>query len=327
MTASPFFTELIGHKQAQERLAHALSMGMLSSSLLIAGSPGIGKALLAQKLACAILSCKMPFDSGNTKDSLYCAADVVRLAQEGTHPDLGISSGYQEGSSVEHVRNVLGKIYRKPILARSKVIIFEDVDLFNRNAANALLKTLEEPPSDTFIILTSSRPERLLQTVRSRCLLTQLAPLSATEMECVLEQYKIALPKALIPLCEGSPGKAFMVQERAELYPRFLHSLRAAESNSFEPAQAFVEEENIWPIFCWFTLYVLHQAACVDAAIQEDAALVNPFQDKGVSCVRMATLWQEVIYKITQTDRLNLDKKAVMLWFFCYVKDVLHGEF
>jgi hypothetical protein len=199
------------------------------------------------------------------------------------------------------------------------VILFEDVDGFNRNAANALLKTLEEPPADTFMMLTSSRPELLLLTIRSRCLRIALSPLSSKVVENILKTHNTT-PNSICPsLYSGSPGKALLLHKRAEVYDHFLESIKDSGKGSFASAQTFVEEKDAWQMFCWFSLHFLHQAACTEES-------ENIFRKSNIHPARIATIWKDVMCKIVHGEHLGLDRKAVMLWFFCYMKDVLQGK-
>jgi DNA polymerase-3 subunit delta' len=273
----------------------------------VTGPIGIGKTLFAKKLACALLSYDVQRSAKS--ETPLCDPAVIQRMRAGTHPDLVISALAPKESAVEHIRSILDKIYTKPTMAPFKVVIFEDADGLNRNAANALLKTLEEPPAHTFMILTSSHPERLLLTIRSRCLSVALTPLSATDMETILKKLRIALEPALVSLCDGSPGTAFMLYERADTYKSFFEAL---EERSLAKAQAFAEQEEVWPLFSWVAPRILHQIACTENV--ETAPLR----------AHMVTFWQDVLQKIVQVERLNLDKKAVMLWFFCSLHDILH---
>ncbi|MDR2417239.1 MAG: AAA family ATPase [Holosporales bacterium] len=305
------FMAMLGHKEQERRLARALQQDALVASLLVTGPIGIGKTLFAKKLACALLSYDAQQPANAETLTPLCAPVVIQRMREETHPDLVISALAPKESPVEHIRSILKKIYTKPTMAPFKVVIFENADEFNRNAANALLKTLEEPPMRTFIILTSSHPERLLPTIRSRCLRVTLAPLSATNMGTVLKRLHIALEPSLVSLCDGSPGTALMLYERADVHRNFFEALN---EDSLAKAQVFAEEEEAWPLFSWLAPRTLHRVVCA-----EDTE-ATPLRAHAL------TLWQDVLQKIMQAERLNLDRKAVMLWFLCSLREVLHRK-
>ncbi|MDR1266796.1 MAG: AAA family ATPase [Holosporales bacterium] len=278
------FLQPMGHEQTERCFARALERGALPPALLISGPESLGKALLARKLASALLSGKSSTSDENLTS--WCTPSVAHEIHEGTHPDFLATTFSQEEASVDRVRQMLAWVYKKPLKASVKVVLLEDVELLNRNAANALLKTLEEPPPTTFILLTSSYPERLLATVRSRCVSFPLLPSSDADIR--------------------SP-----IQEQSTLYPKFWKALQAAEQGKLALAQEFAGEEGVWPFFSSFSLRAVHAATC-----GEEETLLS------LSKQTLLGLWQETVDKIVQTDRLNLDKKAVMLWFFCTVSEV-----
>ncbi|MDR0662018.1 MAG: AAA family ATPase [Holosporales bacterium] len=309
MNPSPPFLTVLGHEKVEDRLAHVLTtQGGLTASLLVTGPEGIGKALFARKLACVLLSGK---GTGSEKTLTACCAPLVaQEMQKGTHPDFMAFASHREEGSVAQIRQILGWIAKKPLRSLVKVALFEDIDRLNRNAANALLKTLEEPPEDTFLLLTSAHPERLLPTIRSRCLLVPLSPLPEKAMARVLEQHQLSLEPSSLALCAGAPGKALALQTRETLYPQFLQALQTSEQGNLSIVQEFTEKENIWPFFSWFSLHFLHASLCAEKdppPARREALL---------------TLWRETHRKIVQGEYLNLDKKAVMLWFFCALGEI-----
>ncbi|MDR2412395.1 MAG: AAA family ATPase [Holosporales bacterium] len=304
MSPLPLFLSVLGHEKTEERLAHVLStQGGLTASLLITGPEGIGKALFARKLACALLSGRGTCSEKTL--TAFCSPAIAQEMQEGTHPDFMVFVSHREEGSIAQIRQVLGWIVKKPLRSSVKVALFEDVDRLNRNATNALLKTLEEPPEDTFLLLTSAHPERLLLTIRSRCLLVPLSSLPEKAMARVLEQHQLSLESSSLALCAGSPGKALALQTRETLYPQFLQAIQTSEQGNLSLAREFAEKEDIWPFFSWFSLHFLHASLCTKKSppsARREALLA---------------LWRETHRKIVQGEYLNLDKKAVILWFFC----------
>ena len=132
--------------------AEALRGGRMPHALLIQGPAGWGEELVANALAAKMLA-------------LDPAADMREVA----HPDLRWREPEDGFLKIDAVRQVIEFLMQTPQLAARKVAVFRDAERMNANAANALLKTLEEPPAESFLVLTSGAPERLLPTVRSRC--------------------------------------------------------------------------------------------------------------------------------------------------------------
>lgn len=160
---------------AYRRLLAAHRAGRLGHALLIRGPRGIGKRWLAARLAQACL-CASPAADG---DACGRCADC-RLAAAGTHPDAAVlcpdaETGAEE-IRVDQVRALCGRESLTPTRAASKVLQVVPAEAMNAFAANALLKTLEEPAASTLWLLVSEQPQRLSATIRSRCQQIALAP-------------------------------------------------------------------------------------------------------------------------------------------------------
>ncbi len=142
----------------------------LSHAYLFEGPPGVGKRDAARSFAAEILAAGQNDSDG-----------IKRRAFNGNHPDLTwIVPRGAHGILVADVREqVVAAVWRRPFEAARSVYVIEQADLMNQEAANALLKTLEEPPPYAHLILTSDMPERLSETIRSRCQFVHFAPLSA----------------------------------------------------------------------------------------------------------------------------------------------------
>jgi DNA polymerase-3 subunit delta' len=134
------------------RIQRHLELGKLPHGILLTAIEGWGERLLAQSLALRLLE-----------------VDPATEPTELAHPDLRWIVPDKAEIKVDAVRELGGFAYSTPVMGAAKVIVFEDAHLLNRSAANALLKTLEEPPSGTFVILSTCFPGRLLPTIRSRC--------------------------------------------------------------------------------------------------------------------------------------------------------------
>ena len=173
---------------AFERLSESRRIGRLAHAYLLTGSAGSGKSWLAVQLAALVLEC----------------APETALA----HPDVHMVQPESKSRRIVivQIRDLEHSIQRKPLIASSKVAIVHDADRMQPQAANAFLKTLEEPPPGSLILLLSTRPKAILETVRSRCVETPL--LDATNRVSTPEELAIlkALEECL--LNEARPGVA-----------------------------------------------------------------------------------------------------------------------
>lgn len=217
------FSTLIGNDEVKESLRRLLSGGRLPGSLLFTGDAGIGKKLFALELAKALncrhrngveacdecSSCKRisrstfpPF--GKDED------DKERMIWS-EHADVAMARLYKNIIRVKVMRELEREANFRPFEGVARVFVIEDADNMNEQAANALLKTLEEPPPASHLILTTSNPTALLATIRSRCQIIRFAPIAADEVEKFLVEQK-HLPAAdarlLARTAQGSIGRA-----------------------------------------------------------------------------------------------------------------------
>ena len=173
-----------GHDQIANRFSSAEAAGRIAGSYLFVGQEGIGKATFAKALTMA-LACE---DSGNSLAACHkCNSCIQALA--GTHPDIDIVQKPIErttiplesliGSPEQRLRaGLCWRLLLRPQLASRKFAILLDADHLSEEAANCLLKTLEEPPPGAVIILVGTTLERQLPTIRSRCQVIRFSPLA-----------------------------------------------------------------------------------------------------------------------------------------------------
>lgn len=196
------FHELIGQPAARAFLQRGLATGRLPASLLFTGPAGVGKRQFALALAQA-LNCPEAPDEG-----CGVCASCRRIAQE-EHPDVARIAPDGASIKIGQVRDAIRFVTAGPHEGRRCVAIFERADAFNMAAANAFLKTLEEPPAHAQIILMSACPDALPATIRSRCPVVRFTLLSSEEVVQCLERYAQRPPddqQFLARLAQGRPG-------------------------------------------------------------------------------------------------------------------------
>jgi DNA polymerase-3 subunit delta' len=214
-------TPLFGHESAVASFRDSLDNKRLHHAWLLAGPQGIGKRLFAEKAALRVLAEGQGAVVGAGLD-VPDSHPAARLMAAGSHPDLmtlerlvrdnSTTGELARAISVEQVRGLQRLFSTTASLSPWRVVIIDAIDDLERNAANALLKNLEEPPPHSLFLLVSHAPERLLPTIRSRCRILRLSTLSDDAMTSALRS---AAPDAdeaevaeLAAAGDGSPGRA-----------------------------------------------------------------------------------------------------------------------
>jgi DNA polymerase III subunit delta' len=173
------FRDIIGQDRAINILVRTIQRGRIASSYLFAGEPGIGKKYTAVTLAKGLNCLTSPGDACDECPS-------CKKIDSGIHPDFLRISPESGQIRIEEIRAIDEMLSLKAFEGRYKVVIVDDADTMNQHAANAFLKTLEEPPAESLIILVSSNPCRLPDTIRSRCSRINFTPLSSSACEKVI---------------------------------------------------------------------------------------------------------------------------------------------
>jgi DNA polymerase-3 subunit delta' len=205
-----------GHEAVVQLFARAIERDRLAHAYLFAGLPGVGKRLFAGELAKALLCETNPPAKLQACDR--CPACIQVAA--GTHPDF-FAVGRPEESlelPIELVRELCRTFALKPARGRGKVAVLDDADDLNDAAANCFLKTLEEPPPHSVLILIGSSAERQLSTIVSRCQVVRFAPLPGPAVADILRAQGIDDAKQverLVRLSGGSPGQALALADPA----------------------------------------------------------------------------------------------------------------
>ena len=182
------FADLVGHARAREALLRAIRSGHVAHAYLFAGTTGIGKERAAWSLAAA-LNCDRPEADGDACGGCGpCEKIAARI-----HPDVTLVEPDGASIKVEQVREVERAVQFRPHEGRARVTIFRAAERLYPNAANALLKTLEEPgPGSHFVLLVES-VRAMLPTILSRCQSVKFAPLSREEVARVVRMVSPAL--------------------------------------------------------------------------------------------------------------------------------------
>lgn len=239
------FDRLTGNQRVKETLRRMLTGGRVPGALLFVGEDGVGKKRFALELAKA-LNCLSPSSS----EACDVCSSCVRLSQSkfpdyttaddnkdklvrSEHLDVALARPYNRVLRIELMREIEREANSRPFEGRARVFLIDDADKLNQNSSSALLKTLEEPPKSSHLILITSRPGSLLSTIRSRSHVVRFAPLAPAEIEeHLIRAGKVSREDArlLSRVAGGSIGRAaeFDLETYREHRQAMLSVLNAA---------------------------------------------------------------------------------------------------
>ena len=206
--------DIVGHKELIGRLQAMQMEERIPHAMLFCGAEGVGKTLVAEALAAALL-CHEP-DHGQC-----CGRCPACLAlKAGTHPDYFLLQPESSGKAaksikIEAVRELQAGIARVPLLSSRRVVIIQEAEKMNEAAANCLLKTIEEPEGQAVFILLTSAPAALLDTIISRCMRVEFGILQLDELQEVLCRQGLDRQEAqrLAAVADGSAARAMALRE------------------------------------------------------------------------------------------------------------------
>ncbi|WP_158744586.1 DNA polymerase III subunit delta' [Acidisphaera sp. L21] len=313
---------LFGHAAAEGQILDALRSGRMHHAWLVTGSPGVGKATLAYRFARRLLAGIHPGDTL----AVDPASPVFRRIAIGSHADLlTVEREWDEKKSrlrgeivVDDVRAVSNFLRLTPAEGGWRVVVVDGAEHMNRNAANALLKMLEEPPPRAVLLLTCAAPGRLLPTIRSRCRRLGLLPLTQSEMETGLSDYLPDTPvlerSRLAELAAGSLGRALLLSEEKGLQLAALASEVLDNVPDLPKLRAFAiaealggrAEDRFTPFMTLLRDALSDSVRRAARGSSERLADVRPLAE-------WVEVWQSLTHIQIETERLNLDRRQALL--------------
>jgi DNA polymerase-3 subunit delta' len=324
--------QLFGHEAQVAQLCSAYRAGKLPHALVLAGPRGIGKATLAFQLAYHMLAHRNVATAPDTFQPVDPVASLFRQVASGAHPSVlhltrpldDKNKAFKTVLTVDEIRRVGRFLSMTAPDGGYRVVIVDPADDMNVNAANALLKNLEEPPARTIFLLTAHSPGRLLPTIRSRCQTIRLQPLDDG-----------ALLKALMAI-----GKAPTdTNEQAELLKRSRGSVRSAimltEYGGIEIADALdklvvasnptaTEAHRLADVISGKGQTIplgLFNERALD--LLATAASEAASRGEGARADRISEAWQNSRIAILETETYNLDRKQHVLSMIARLNDTL----
>lgn len=317
-TAQDHSEPLLCHSEPARQVAESWRSGRMHHAWLLTGLEGIGKATFALRMAAFALS------GGKGTPGQPMAED--RQAQHAlaeTHPDLLVirravdekTGALKQGILVDEALRIGTFLHKTSSHGGWRVVVIDEAHTLNRNAQNAILKILEEPPSRAMIIMTATTVGAMLPTIRSRCRVLQFAPLDEKAMRDLLARHASGLGEEdigkLLPLADGSIGKALRILktealegygELVELH-RALPEMDVARAHKLADKIAAKGEAETFQVVTELFLEKLRQDA-TDAARQGlDYAIVR----------RRLDIWETTRATLAMADYANLDKKLAVV--------------
>jgi DNA polymerase III subunit delta' len=335
---------LVGHDAAEAALRQLFDSGRLPHALLLSGPRGIGKATLAFRLARFVLSGRAgegaaltDMFGGSVSPGLATPPEsgVFRRVAAGGHADLlTVERAFDPRRKrlrseivVDDVREIGTFLHLTPAEGGWRIVIIDGADAMNRNAGNALLKILEEPPRRTLLLLLAHSPGKLLPTIRSRCRHLALSPLPNATVRELLTRYSPELGDAeareICDLAEGSIGRALELVGSGglELYKTMISMLSRRNGLDLAALHAFADrlaradgEESYRAVEELLRQHLAGQS--ITAARSGESR----------EAARWARLRDDICDEFAKTDGLNLDRKQTILGAFFAIEAAASGR-
>ena len=340
---------LLGHEEAERRVEQWIAQDRLPQALLICGPWGIGKATLAFRIARRLLrraprghslfTLSPPQLSSAVEDlpEMEALDETVRWIASGTHPDLlTVERGFDDKRGRALSEIVIGDVRRigafltsSPAMGGWRVVVVDAADDMNRNAANALLKILEEPTAKSLLILVAHQPGLVIATVRSRCRKLILRPLSDRVLSDLMAQFVPDLPVEdaafLRELAEGSIGRVLQLAKHDGLtvcrsLRAFFHALSNNDRKTLMASVAnsgLGADEEGFRVASHILLWWVRRIARASLARFPPG---SPGEQEGAIGRAAAAaaldhwlkVWDKTNYLAAQADAGNLDRKQVL---------------
>lgn len=206
------FEHIIGNEQIKNILQESIKRNKTSHSYLFVGIEGIGKKIVAKEFAKKLLCLEENKQESNCKSCIEFDSN--------NHPDFLLLEPEGNVIKIEQIRQLQKRIQEKPIISHKKVYIINDADKMTKEAQNCLLKTLEEPPEFSTIILIGTNENAFLSTIKSRCMILHFQKIEDEKIKQYLSNQleETNITENMLKMFQGSIGKAIKLKDKQELY-------------------------------------------------------------------------------------------------------------
>ncbi len=328
-------TEWYGAAEAEAVLRRGYTSGRMHHAWLITGSKGVGKATLAFRFARFVLANPDP-PNMNLSDDLTLAvladARVSRLIVARAHPDLLVlrrpwdetAKRYRNAVTVDEVRRIQRFFGSTAGENGWRICIVDTADDLNINAANALLKMLEEPPKRGLFLLVANRPGQILPTIRSRCGRLDLKPLPPEHLFAAIKERHSQTDdselRLAVALAGGSLRRAIQALQSGQgsIYRSFIDLTGDLPALDFTGVHQLADAIAIRGKDIEFENFIQLVGDWLSRRVREHtepAGNLSP-ATKAASLASWATVWEKVRESSLQAEILNLDRKQVVLQVF-----------
>ena len=231
------FDEISGNEQIKGELRKSLKENKVSHSYMFVGIEGIGKQMTAKVFAQMILCI-----NEEERECQKCKSCIE--FQSHNHPDFLYIEPDGNSIKIEQIRYLQRKIQEKPIISDRKVYIINDADKMTKEAQNCLLKTLEEPPEYSTIILIGSNENAFLNTIKSRCMIMTFKPISSDLIKKYMEEtYGMQnISENMLEAFQGSIGKAINLKDKKEQYEKIEKAIQEMDTKNIIDCLQLCEE-------------------------------------------------------------------------------------
>ncbi|MDI1226914.1 MAG: DNA polymerase III subunit delta' [bacterium] len=347
--------DLLGHEAVEAALLADFNAGRMPHALILSGPSGIGKATLAYRIARFLFKQGGGQEAGlfgepEKPSTLHVSAEdpVFRRVVSGGHADLVVvereldekKGKLKQDIPVDSVRDIKHKLHSKAAEGGWRVAIVDSAEYLNATGQNALLKVLEEPPSKTLLILTTSQPGSFLPTIRSRCRMVNMDPLPPATLAKLLEKFIPTIgdgeKDAISRYAEGSIGQAlqFYADGGMALYGELLKTVStipaldivALHNNAEKLSREEQKYETCRAIltgWCQRLAQVEARGTRVTDMMPGDGVILQKLLDQFPPRHFLLT-WEKMSQMFRQAEWSNLDKRQALIGAFLMMQNPSH---